>query len=127
MSETKRFPSFSRRKTARNKQTEASRDATTATHDASMQTDSRQTAAHHAAAHHKAEAAALNASRQTANQTVRQTAVSMSRNEAALQKIRHPFFAICVCLPFLLPDFYLWQTYYAASGKSIDEILEMLK
>lgn len=101
MSETKRFPSFSRRKTARNKQT-----------------DSRQTAAHH-----KAEAAALNASRQTANQTVRQTAVSMSRNEAALQKIRHPFFAICVCLPFLLPDFYLWQTYYAASGKSILKLL----
>ena len=123
MSETKRFPSFSRRKTARNKQTEASRAATTATHDASMQTGSRQTAAHHAAAHHKVEAAALNASRQTANQTVRQTAVSMSRNEAALQKIRHPFFAICVCLPFLLPDFYLWQTYYAASGKSILKLL----
>ena len=45
--------------------------------------------------------------------------ISRMRNDAAIQKMRHPFFALCVCFPFLLPDFYLWQTYYEASGKGI--------
>ena len=49
--------------------------------------------------------------------------ISRMRNDAAIQKMRHPFFALCVCFPFLLPDFYLWQTYYGASGKGILNLL----